>query len=460
MDTLEQINRHVHSEEDGVKVDATSSSLLPSSIQEDDERRIRIAQTQKTGNYNVRGALRDTLFKYRITGLLIFAVPAGFAVKYTNQSPVVTFAVNFVAIIPLGQLLDAVTEELVIRRGGHEAMLIVITFSNAVQLVIAIIALVKHETRIVQTSLIGGVISNSVLMVGVGFFFGGINVFEQNFNADTVGSSSNELVLSVAALIIPTAMKIFSKLGSNDDIMTKLSRGEAVLLLLSYICFCFYCYKTHASGFNQPHIRARVRRAKAHHGDALKGIAQIGANLAASAGGATGRNVVLRRAQEISLPKMSQRALTSALVVITVFLGFNSTFAVDSIDGLTQRTVLTQNFIGLILLPLLGCNPRAIILAAKDEMPTSFAISISSSIQLLLGILPLAVIIGWVRHEESMTLVFDTFQVVSLAVSILILKYMTDDGKSNWLDGVVLITLYAMIAVTAWLTPDQVLRSP
>ena len=456
MDTLKQINKHVHSEEDGVK----ASALLPGSTQEDDDRRIRVAQTKRTGNYNVRGALRDTLFKSRITGLLIFAVPAGFAVKYTNQSPVVTFAVNFVAIIPLGQLLDAVTEELVIRRGGHEAMLIVITFSNAVQLVIAIIALIKHETRIVQTSLIGGVISNSVLMVGVGFFFGGINVIEQNFNADTVGSSSNELVLSVTALIIPTAMKIFSKLGSNDDIMTKFSRGEAVLLLLSYICFCFYCYKTHASGFNQPHIRARVRRAKAHHGDALKGIAQIGANLAASAGGATGLNVVLRRAQEIPLPKMSQPALTSALIVITVFLGFNSTFAVDSIDGLTQRTVLTQNFIGLILLPLLGCNPRAIILAAKDEMPTSFAISISSSIQLLLGILPLAVIIGWVRHEESMNLVFDTFQVVSLAVSILILKYMTDDGKSNWLDGVVLITLYAIIAVTAWVTPDQVLRSP
>ena len=457
MDTLEHVNRHVHFEEDGIKVDATSSALLPGSIQEDDEPRTHVAQTKRTGNYNVRGALRAILFKSRITGLLILAVPAGFAVKYTNQSPVVTFAVNFVAIIPLGQVLDAVTEELVIRRGGHEAMLIVITFSNAVQLVIAIIALIKHQIRIVQTSLIGGVISNSVLMVGLGFFFGGINVFEQHFGPDTVGSSSNELVLSVAALIIPTAMKTFSTLGSND-IIAKISRGEAVLLSLSYICFCFYCYKTHASSFTQPHERAQVRRVKAHHGDAGQGIAQIGANLAASAGGATGQNVVLRRAQQIPLPKMSQPALASALIVVTVFLGFNSTFAVDSIDGLTQRTVLTQNFIGLILLPLLGCNPHAIILAAKDEMPTSFAISISSSIQLLLGILPLAVIIGWVRHEESMTLVFDTFQVVSLAVSILILKYMTDDGKSNWLDGVVLITLYAIIAVTAWMTPDQVLR--
>lgn len=457
MDAIQHLNRHVHFQEDGIQVDATSSAILPS-IQEHDEPRIRVVQTKRTGNYNVRGALRATLFKSWITGLLVFAVPAGFAVKYTNQSPVVTFAVNFVAIIPLGQVLDAVTEELVIRMGGHEAMLIIITFSNAVQLVIAIIALVKHQTRIVQTSLIGGVISNSVLMVGVGFFFGGINRVEQFFSQDTVGNPSNELVLSVAALIIPTAMKNFSMLGSKDNIMAKISRGEAVLLLLSYICFCFYSYKTHASMFKSPHMRAPMRRVKVNQGDALEGIAQIGADSAASAGGATGQNVLLRRAQEIPLPKLPQPALTSALVVVTVFLGFNSTFAVDSIDGLTQRTVLTQNFIGLILLPLLGCNPHAIILAAKDEMPTSFAISISSSIQLLLGILTLTVIIGWVRHEESMTLVFDTFQVVSLAVSILILKYMTDDGKSNWLDGVILITLYAIIAVTAWMTPDQVLR--
>ena len=126
---------------------------------------------------------------------------------------------------------------------------------------------------------------------------------------------------------------------------------------------------------------------------------------------------------------MSQPALAFTLTIITVFLGFNTKFAVDSIDGLTQRKVLTQSFIGLILLPLSGCNPHAVILAAKDEMPTSFAISISSSIQILLVILPLAVIIGWILQDNEMTLLFDGFQVVSLAVSILVLKYMTDDGK-------------------------------
>lgn len=166
-------------------------------------------------------------------------------------------------------------------------------------------------------------------------------------------------------------------------------------------------------------------------------------------------NVLMRRVQGIPLPKMSQPALAFTLTIITVFLGFNTTFAVDSIDGLTQRKVLTQSCIGLILLPLLGCNPHAVILAAKDEMPTSFAISISSSIQILLGILLHAVIIGWILQGNEMTLLFDGFQVVSLAVSILVLKYMTT-GSQNWFDGVVL-TLYAIIALTAWVTSNAVL---
>ncbi len=455
MDTLGQ---HVRFEQiDTTKDDVISRAPQLGGIPRDNGPKTSNDSTQEMGTYTVWGGLKATLFKSWITILLIFAVPAGFAVKYTDQSPVVTFAVNFVAILPLGQILDAVTEELVIRRGGHEGMLIVITFGNAVQLVITIIALVKDQIPIVQTSLVGGVISNSVLMVGLGFFFGGINRLEQNFNPYTVGDSLNELALSVAALILPTAMKKLGKLGSNEGVIVAFSRGEAMLLLLSYICFCHYCYKSHSTMFTAPHQRAQLRRVKAHHGDAEKGVAQIGAELAASAGGATGQNVLMRRAQEIPLPKMSQPALASTLLMVTVFLGFNTTFAVDSIDGLTQRTVLTQSFVGLVLLPLLGCNPHAVILAAKDEMPTSFAISISCSIQLLLGILPLAVIIGWIRQENKMTLLFDTFQVVSLAVSILVLKYMTYDGKSNWLDGVVLIALYAIIALAAWMTPDAVL---
>lgn len=129
IDTLEQVERHIRFEEDNVsKADVLSRALPLDSIRGEDKLSTSNVQTKKKGKYTVWGGLKATLFASWITVFLIFAVPAGFAVKYTDQSPVITFAVNFVAIIPLGQILDAVTEELVIRRGGHEGMLIVITF--------------------------------------------------------------------------------------------------------------------------------------------------------------------------------------------------------------------------------------------------------------------------------------------------------------------------------------------
>ena len=129
VDTLGQVERHVRFEDDDAsKANELSRALPPGGIRREDEQSTSSPQTKEYGKYTVWGVLRATLFASWITVFLILAVPVGFAVKYTDQSPVVTFAVNFVAIIPLGQMLDAVTEELVIRRGGHEGMLIVITF--------------------------------------------------------------------------------------------------------------------------------------------------------------------------------------------------------------------------------------------------------------------------------------------------------------------------------------------
>ena len=114
-----QAGRHVQFEEDDVN--APNLTL----------KKTNDLQTKETEEYTIWGGLRATLFASWITSFLVPAVPAGFAVKYTNQSPVITFCVNFVAILPLGQILDAVTKEMVIRRGGHEGMLIVVTFGYA-----------------------------------------------------------------------------------------------------------------------------------------------------------------------------------------------------------------------------------------------------------------------------------------------------------------------------------------
>lgn len=270
-------------------------------------------------------------------------------------------------------------------------------------------------------------------MVGIGFFFGGLQRPEQNFDRTSTNDSLDTLVLCVATLIIPTALNFFSGLDKSSAEVAKVSRAEAVLLLLSYFFYLYFAYKTHAYMYTTPHLRVPMRNfLPGMEGDTMKNFALIGGTLAATAGGRVSAENPMREPEPIDLPKMSWWTLSLTLVIDTIFLGFCATFAVDSIDGLTQRTVLTQNFVGLILLPLLGCNIHAIKLAMKDEMPRSFSITIGSSIQILSCILPVAVIIGWIRDDPTMNLIFDGFQVVSFAISLMILKYIVNDGKSNW----------------------------
>ena len=137
VDTLGQVERHIQFEEQGTsKANAFSRTSSPSNIQDEGEQGSSNPRTKDRRRYNVWGGLKATLFASWMRMSLILAVPGGFAVKYTNQSPVVTFAVNFVAIIPLAQVLDVVTEELVIRRGGHEGMLIVVTFGYVLSIIL------------------------------------------------------------------------------------------------------------------------------------------------------------------------------------------------------------------------------------------------------------------------------------------------------------------------------------
>ena len=279
-----------------------------------------------------------------------------------------------------------------------------------------------------KTSLVGAVLSNTLLIVGVGFFLGGIDRNEQYFNPLATSSAFNELALSIAALIIPTAIRKFARTDTETiaEITAKVSRAEAVLLLLSYSCYILYSYKSHARLFREPHQKSQKRVPR------IVVTEDAGAAEMNTAPAEMNEGNPLLESTETARSSTSFELLVLILIIDTVLLGFCTTFAVDSIDGLTQKTMLTQDFVGLILLPLLSCNLHAIKLARDDEMTQSFAISVSSSMQLLLCILPLAVIIAWIRRDPSMNFLLDLFHVNSLAVSVMILRYLTDHGKSNW----------------------------
>ena len=301
---------------------------------------------------------------------------------------------------------------------------------NLVQLVVTIITLTKGSVDLVKTSLIGTVISNILLMVGTGIFIGGIDRFEQYFNQEALGSLLHELLFSVAVLIIINAFQAWADGDQNiksERIMT-VSRGASVLLILSYVCYALFSYKSHAMIFTTSHPKAKKRRVEDTGVDKQSDIAKFRLRVAASISGTHAKKLEMT-----PLASISRTVLALAVIVDTALLGFSTTFVCDSIDDFTpSRFGLSRQFIGLILLLIIACNPHAITLARRDQMQQSFAISISGSAQLLLSVLPFAVLLGSAMGNPDMDLSFDGFLVGCLFVSVIYLKHVTAGGKSNW----------------------------
>ncbi|KAG0159630.1 hypothetical protein PDIDSM_7152 [Penicillium digitatum] len=188
----------------------------------------------------------DAICHSWINILLIF-VPAGVACKAAGLSPAIIFAMNAVAIIPLAGLLSHATESVASRLGDTIGALINVTFGNAVELILFIIALVKNEIRIVQASLLGSILANLLLIMGMAFLAGGLRFREQIYNSTVTQMNACLLSLSVVSLLLPTAFHASWSDSTNADHETlKVSRGTSVVLLLVYILYIIFQLRTHS----------------------------------------------------------------------------------------------------------------------------------------------------------------------------------------------------------------------
>ncbi|KAJ5468004.1 hypothetical protein N7475_005756 [Penicillium sp. IBT 31633x] len=189
---------------------------------------------------------KDALCYSWINVLLVF-VPVGIACEAAGLNPAIIFATNAVAVIPLAGLLSHATESVASRLGDTIGALINVTFGNAVELIIFIIALVKNEIRIVQASLLGSILANLLLIMGMAFLAGGLRFREQIYNSTVTQMSACLLSLSVMSLLIPTAFHAsFSDSGDADHETLKVSRGTSVVLLLVYILYIVFQLRTHS----------------------------------------------------------------------------------------------------------------------------------------------------------------------------------------------------------------------
>ena len=311
-------------------------------------------------------------------------------------------------------------------------------------------ALVKGEILIVKTTLIGSMLSNLLLVMGMCFCLGGMNRDQQFFNEGVAQTAASALALAIAALIIPTAFRTWSGPSSHpnetkvsdratkgmEDGMAHLSRGTAIILFVVYGCYLIFQLKSHRHMYNEPSIKVE-KRGKKPKGEPLKVTSQDITGVAAVSGGDLTHNRIGTNAEERyeqETPNLSVLGAVITLCLSTVFVAFCAEFMVDSIQAVTCHGHISQTFVGLILLPIVGNaaeHATAVTVAIKDKMDLAIGVAVGSSMQIALFILPFMVLLGWILGKDEMNMSFEGFQVAVLFVAILLVNYLISDGKTR-----------------------------
>ncbi|KAJ2696339.1 hypothetical protein FB645_006232 [Coemansia sp. IMI 203386] len=428
--------------------------------------------------------------------LLLLLVPVGIASHPAKFPDVAIFLINFFAIIPLAKILGYATEQLALHLGDALGGLLNATFGNAVELLVGILALVKGEIEIVQTSLVGSVLSNLLLVGGCCFFFGGLKNNEQVFSAHAAQSYGSLLAMAILATLLPAA---YNSLNAKDAELKSgtltLSHVTAIFLLVIYIAYLFFQLKTHSALFMTVSLEERIEAAKKPEkknksavsvdsnavGDtttvptpapavtpSMGGASaaeinaaleheeskEAGANADADAGAQEEEQQQDDDEEEIELTAWAAALL---LAVVTGLTGVCAEFLVDSIDGLTDKWNLSPSFVGMILLPIVGNaaeHVTAVTVAIRNKMDLALGVAVGSSIQIALFVMPFLCILGWII-KEPMTIYFSPFTTVVLFITVLLVNYIIGDGRTNWLEGLMLLMAYVIIGVAYFLYPKD-----
>jgi len=401
-------------------------------------------QSQNPRNkINFMTSLKNTCKSSSLNILLIFIV-FGILSKYLNMSDTSIFLCNFIAIIPLAKLLGFATEELSLRTSETIGGLLNATFGNAVEVIIGIMALKNGLTDVVKASMVGSLLSNLLLVLGMCFLFGGIKYKFQTFNTTTSDTSASLLVMTIFMVVLPVAFNYEDENKIDvEEREISFSRYTSIIILIVYGLFLLFQLKTHARYFktnnNSNQIFAHTNSMEYESLSNQRRIEEEG-----------------EREQQEEDDEESSISLSFSIIllsIVTLIISVCAEYLVDSIEGISQNWNLSPSFVGLILLPIVGNaaeHVTAITVALKNKMDLAIGVALGSSMQVALMVIPFLVIVGWII-DVNLSLVFTLFETLSIFMSVLIVNQLINDGKSNWLEGAMLLSAYAIIAIAYWI---------
>ena len=358
---------------------------------------------------------------------LLLAVPFAAYTSLAHLDPGIQFIASLIAIMPLAFLMGKATEEIATKTSESIGGLLNATFGNAAEIIIAIVAILAAAEalkvgengtadvyiHLVQASLIGSILGNLLLVMGLSMLWGGIRYRRQTFNTQAVSGNSTLLLLSAICLILPTVYHIALSSGGDwveseiVDGVLMVSRLAAIILMISYGLLLFFQLKTHS-------------------------------DLMSSGGG---------HGHEEATMTLKDAAIL--LTIATIFVSWMAEIMVHSVEAAGETIGLPAVFIGVILLPLFGNAAEhftAVVVAGKDRMDLSLGIAIGSSVQIAAFVAPLVILLAWALGV-NLSFEFGLLETAVCMLSVLIANSICRDGESNWLEGTMLLATYVIIGI-------------
>lgn len=346
---------------------------------------------------------------------LLVMVPVAVGLDFIHTDHLILFVAAIIALIPLAKLIGDSTEHLATHYGTTLGSLLNVTFGNAAEIIIAIVAINAGLIELVKASITGSILGNIMLIFGLSLIAGGLRHKEQIFNRENAGLQSSLIFLAIIGLAIPTILSstVIKPINIENQVkMQSLSDIVAIVLICVYIAGIVFTFFTHKHLFVTP-----------SHGDK-----------------------VVEEEDHVHWAKKKSFILLAASMVGVVAV---SEILVASVEQTSKQFGFGELFVGAIIVGIVGNaaeHSSAIVLARRGKMDLSIGIAAGSGTQIALFVVPILVMVGIVLGHPF-TLEFTLYELATLFLAAIILNLIAHDGKSNWFEGIMLTAVYVIIAI-------------
>ena len=354
--------------------------------------------------------------RYALPATLIF-IPISVALAwFTPERHTAIFVTSVLAILPLAGYIGRATDALAEQLGGAIGGLLNATFGNAAELIIGALALREGLPDLVKASITGSIIGNLLLVFGASALVGGLKYPVQHFNKTAAGLGTTMLLLSTISLVVPAVFHRLSR-GVPDSPELKLDTEIAVVLFVTYCLSLVFTLRTH-----------RDRAGMAANGES----------------------------GEQQRPREGKKRWILMLLGSTAAVAVVSEIMVGSLEATAKALGLSELFVGVVIVALIGNAAEhytAVVMAANNKMEAAISIAVGSSTQIALFVAPALVFLSYVLAPEPMDLVFSTFEIVAIGLSVLSIAFIAHDGETHWMEGVQLLAVYIILALGFFFLP-------